>query len=284
MVKNWKKVEINGQLAKYMIQKPEMIKSTFSVSGSDSQAIQTYLQAHADKVIRVEKDSSKREASEDGVYEHFEESLYQNDQVSVYRGYDNVEGSLITWSKISMDALQLSHPNVREDLKRKLDLEMNVAYYIDTWASESNQINIISHHLPGVILRHELQNRSFPTTKLIKKWTKQIVRGLIYLNTQQTPITHKKLKCENIVVDTNSGNLQLAVVIDEISKEGNSKQKGLLSQTLKVLESGQVLIVPEMVDEDKLSMSKGENDDVFNFGRTLLEIATRSQQYGLNID
>ena len=79
MVKNWKKVEINGQLAKYMVTKPEMIKSTFSVSGSDSQAIQTYLQAHADKVIRVEKDSSKREASEDGVYEHFEESLYQND-------------------------------------------------------------------------------------------------------------------------------------------------------------------------------------------------------------
>lgn len=123
-------------------------------------------------MIRVEKDASKREASEDGVYEHFEETLYQNDLVSVYRGYDNADGSLITWSKISMDALQLSHPNVREDLKRKLDLEMNVAYYIDTWASESNQINIISHHLPGVILRHELQNRSFPTTKLIKKWTK----------------------------------------------------------------------------------------------------------------
>ena len=96
------------------------------------------------------------------------------------------------------------------------------------------------------------------------------------MNTQQTPITHKNLSCENIVVDTNTGNLQLAVVIDEISKEGNSKQKGLLSQTLKVLESGQVLIVPEMVDEDKLSMSKGESDDVFHFGRTLLEIATRS--------
>jgi len=104
------------------------------------------------------------------------------------------------------------------------------------------------------------------------------------LNTQQTPITHKNLSCENIVVDTYTGNLQLAVVIDEISKEGNSKQKGLLSQTLKVLENNQVLIVPEMVDEDKLSMSKGEADDVFHFGRTLLEIATRSMQYRHSID
>ena len=107
---------------------------------------------------------------------------------------------------------------------------------------------------------------------------------MIYLNTQQTPITHKNLSCNNIVVDANTGNLQLALVIDEISKMENSQQKGLLSQTLKVLENNQVLIVPEMVDEDKLDMSKGEDDDVFHLGRTLLEIATRSQQYGLNID
>ena len=135
-MKNWKQVDVNGQLAKYMLTKPDFIKTSFQVSSKEGQIIQTYLEAHADKVIRVEKDSSKREVAYDGVYEHFEESLYQNDVINVYRGYDNVEGSLITWSKISMDALQLSHPNVREDLKRKLDLEMNVAYYIDTWASE----------------------------------------------------------------------------------------------------------------------------------------------------
>ena len=45
---------------------------------------------------------------------------------------------------------------------------------------------------------------------------------MIYLNTQQTPITHKNLSCNNIVVDANTGNLQLALVIDEISKMENS--------------------------------------------------------------
>ena len=51
-----------------------------------------------------------------------------------------------------------------------------------------------------------------------------------------------------------------------------------------MLENNQVLIVPEMVDEDKLDMSKGEDDDVFHLGRTLLEIATRSIEYDQQID
>ena len=35
MVKNWDKIDINGQLAKYMLTRPEMVKSTFSVKDKE---------------------------------------------------------------------------------------------------------------------------------------------------------------------------------------------------------------------------------------------------------
>ena len=51
-------------------------------------------------------------------------------------------------------------------------------------------------------------------------------------------------------------------------------------------ENSKVLIVPEIIEEENLNLkkSKEDEDDVFFFGRTLLEIVTRTICYDQKAD
>lgn len=41
--------------------------------------------------------------------------------------------------------------------------------------------------------------------KAIKNWARQILQGLAYLHSQNPPIIHRDLKCDNIFVNGNRG-------------------------------------------------------------------------------
>lgn len=56
--------------------------------------------------------------------------------------------------------------------------------------------------------------------KAIKAWGRQILRGLVYLHSQKPPIVHRDLKCDNIFVNGNHGevkigDLGLAIVMQQ---------------------------------------------------------------------
>ena len=56
--------------------------------------------------------------------------------------------------------------------------------------------------------------------KAIKNWARQILRGLSYLHGHNPPIIHRDLKCDNIFVNGNSGevkigDLGLAIVMQQ---------------------------------------------------------------------
>ena len=56
--------------------------------------------------------------------------------------------------------------------------------------------------------------------KAIKNWAKQILRGLHYLHSHNPPIIHRDLKCDNIFVNGNNGevkigDLGLAIVMQQ---------------------------------------------------------------------
>ena len=43
----------------------------------------------------------------------------------------------------------------------------------------------------------------------VKSWARQILRGLQYLHTHNPPILHRDLKCDNILVNGNKGELKI---------------------------------------------------------------------------
>ena len=56
--------------------------------------------------------------------------------------------------------------------------------------------------------------------KAIKNWARQILRGLVYLHGHKPPIIHRDLKCDNIFVNGNHGevkigDLGLAIVMQQ---------------------------------------------------------------------
>lgn len=45
--------------------------------------------------------------------------------------------------------------------------------------------------------------------KAIKNWARQILRGLHYLHSHNPPIIHRDLKCDNIFVNGNNGEVKI---------------------------------------------------------------------------
>lgn len=56
--------------------------------------------------------------------------------------------------------------------------------------------------------------------KAIKNWARQVLRGLVFLHSHNPPIIHRDLKCDNIFVNGNHGevkigDLGLAIVMQQ---------------------------------------------------------------------
>ncbi|KAK7397453.1 hypothetical protein VNO78_18625 [Psophocarpus tetragonolobus] len=211
----------------------------------------------------IEKDPTSR-------YRRYNEILGKGAFKTVYKGFDEVDGIEVAWNQVQIDELlqsvdDLAKLNSEVNLLKSLKHE-NIIKFFNSWIDDKNKtINIITELFTSGNLRQYRKRHRYVDMKAIKGWARQILRGLVYLHSHNPPIIHRDLKCDNIFVNGNHGevkigDLGLAIVMQQ--------------PTARSVIGTPEFMAPELYEEEY-----NELVDVYSFGMCLLEMVTFEYPY-----
>lgn len=107
------------------------------------------------------------------------------------------------WNKKVLDEIEilkgLKHPNI---------LGIKYAWHI-VQPDLGPCVCFITELMTSGTLKSFLRKTKQLKIKVFKNWSHQILSGLHYLHTRQPPIIHRDLKCENIFINGNNGQMKI---------------------------------------------------------------------------
>ncbi|KAK7275396.1 hypothetical protein RIF29_16512 [Crotalaria pallida] len=211
----------------------------------------------------VEKDPTGR-------YLRYTEILGRGAFKTVYRGFDEVDGIEVAWSQVRVDGLLHSVDDLTKlytevHLLKSLKHE-NIIKFYNSWVDDKQKtVNLITELFTSGNLRQYRKKHKYVEMKAIKGWARQILQGLAYLHSHQPPIIHRDLKCDNIFVNGNQGevkigDLGLAIVMQQ--------------PTARSVIGTPEFMAPELYEEEY-----NELVDIYSFGMCMLEMVTLEYPY-----
>lgn len=210
------------------------------------------------------------EASPNGRYVRYNEILGRGACKIVYKGFDEVDGIEVAWNQISLDQacrtkehLERIHSEVH--LLKTLKHE-NIIKSHCSWVDEDKKtINMIAELLTSGSLRQYRRKHKSVDVKAIKNWARQILRGLQYLHSHNPPIIHRDLKCDNIFVNGNTGEIKIGDLGLAIIMERPT--------------ASSVIGTPEFMAPELYEEEYNELVDIYSFGMCMLELVTCEYPY-----
>lgn len=209
-----------------------------------------------------------------GRYERSSEVLGRGAFKQVYRAYDTETGLEVAWNQL-IDAIP-SRP-VAEKLLEEIRILQTlqcpqIIAVFHSWiasAGDSFRVVFITELMTGGTLRSFLKRTGPASLKpaVISAIGKQVAQGLAYLHSRDPPILHRDLKCDNIFINGNCGQVKIGDLGLAIIKR---RERKCLSTVLGTPE----FMAPEMYDEQY-----DERVDCYAFGMCLLELATKEYPY-----
>ncbi|XP_059624441.1 probable serine/threonine-protein kinase WNK6 isoform X2 [Cornus florida] len=133
---------------------------------------------------------------------------------TVYQAFDEGDGIEVAWSQVRIDEV-LQSPEDLEKLYSEVHLlkslkHNNIIKYYNSWIDDSNKtVNIITELFTSGNLRQYRKKHKKVQIKAVKGWARQILMGLNYLHCQDPPIMHRDLKCDNIFINGNQGEVKI---------------------------------------------------------------------------
>lgn len=127
--------------------------------------------------------------------------------------------------------------------------------------------------------------------KAIKNWARQVLRGLVYLHSHNPPIIHRDLKCDNIFVNGNHGevkigDLGLAIVMQQpTARSVIGKFIFNFLNLIKLIKAGVLTFsylhigTPEFMAPELYEEEYNELVDIYSFGMCMLEMVTFEYPY-----
>ncbi|KAG0274864.1 hypothetical protein BGZ95_009398 [Linnemannia exigua] len=207
-------------------------------------------------------------------FQRCDEVLGEGAYKLVYRACDLEEGNEVAWNQLRFD-----HLSKREAQKILSEIEIlqsirndHIINFYASWSTPATQsggerIVFITELMSSGTLKQYLKKtlKGALKPKVVKSWCRQILQGLAYLHTHSPPIIHRDLKCDNIFINGNNGQLKigdlgLAVV----------RHRTHVSSVLGTPE----FMAPELYDE-----KYDEKVDIYAFGMCVLEMVTKDYPY-----
>ncbi|CAJ2631522.1 unnamed protein product [Trifolium pratense] len=215
-------------------------------------------------------DSDFVEVDPTGRYGRYNEVLGKGASKTVYRAFDEYQGIEVAWNQIKLyDFLQ--NPEDLERLYCEIHLlktlkHRNIMKFYTSWVDTANRnINFVTELFTSGTLRQYRQKHKRVNIRAVKHWCRQILQGLLYLHSHDPPVIHRDLKCDNIFINGNQGQVK----IGDLG----------LAAVLRKSHAAHCVGTPEFMAPEVYEEDYNELVDIYSFGMCVLEMVTFEYPY-----
>ncbi|KAF5184306.1 Serine/threonine-protein kinase WNK1 [Thalictrum thalictroides] len=206
-----------------------------------------------------------------GRYGRYTDLLGAGATKKVYRAFDQEEGIEVAWNQIKLrgfadNEVMLDRLFAEVGLLRSLNNDNIISFY-NWWTDDKhNTLNFITEVCTSGSLRDYRNKHRHVSIKALKKWSRQILKGLEYLHTHEPCIIHRDLNCANVFMNGNSGQVKIGDL-------------GLAATVGKSHAAHSILGTPEFMAPELYDQDYTELVDIYSFGLCLLEMVTMEIPY-----
>ncbi|TYH35093.1 hypothetical protein ES332_D13G169600v1 [Gossypium tomentosum] len=153
-----------------------------------------------------------------GRYGRYSELLGSGAVKKVYRAFDQEEGIEVAWNQVKLRNFS-NDPSMIDRLYSEVRLlrsltNKNIISLYNVWRDEEhNTLNFITEVCTSGNLREYRKKHRQVSIKALKKWSKQILKGLDYFHTHDPCIIHRDLNCSNVFVNGNTGQVCFTIPV-----------------------------------------------------------------------
>ncbi|XP_057501813.1 probable serine/threonine-protein kinase WNK9 [Actinidia eriantha] len=205
-----------------------------------------------------------------GRYGRYDEILGKGASKTVYRAFDEYDGIEVAWNQVKLHDF-LQSPEDLERLYCEIHLlktlkHQNIMKFYTSWVDTANRnINFVTEMFTSGTLKQYRQRHKRVNIRAVKHWCRQILKGLLYLHSHDPPVIHRDLKCDNIFVNGNQGEIK----IGDLG----------LAAILRKSHAAHCVGTPEFMAPEVYEEEYNELVDIYSFGMCILEMVTFEYPY-----
>ncbi|KAI9354405.1 kinase-like domain-containing protein [Pilaira anomala] len=182
----------------------------------------------------------------------------------VYKAIDREEGYEVAWNVLQVSRQEVKAFGHEIEILKSVR-HPNIITFHEAWYNDTEFVFITELMTSGTLREYIRKLSPLPNMKIVKRWCRQILKGLVYLHGHQPTIIHRDIKCDNIFINGAHGEIK-------IGDMGTAEMK--VDKKYTVIGTPEFM-APEMYEE------KGYNEkvDIYAFGMCLLEMVTGEYPY-----
>ncbi|KAG1473205.1 hypothetical protein G6F56_001089 [Rhizopus delemar] len=181
----------------------------------------------------------------------------------VYKAIDREEGYEVAWNVLQVTRQEVKALGHEIEILKSVR-HPNIITFHEAWYNDTEFVFITELMTSGT-LREYIRKLNLPNIKIVKRWCRQILKGLFYLHSHQPTIIHRDIKCDNIFINGAHGEIK-------IGDMGTAEMK--IDKKYTVIGTPEFM-APEMYEEKGYS----EKVDIYAFGMCLLEMVMGEYPY-----